>query len=51
MRNWLRRKLRRLQRRWIADAAERTAHEAIVRERLRPTETQAHRVQDEAVPE
>ena len=49
MRNWLRRNLRRLQRRWIADAAERTAHEAIVRERLRPTETQAHNAQDDAV--
>ena len=34
MLNWLRRYLRRLQRRWIADAAERDGHEAIVRERL-----------------
>ncbi len=51
MRNWLRRNLRRLQRRWIADAAQRTAHEAIVRERLRLTETQAHDAHDEAVRE
>ncbi|MEA2651336.1 MAG: hypothetical protein QOI85_1057 [Chloroflexota bacterium] len=34
MLSWLRRFLRRLQRRWIADAAERDQHEAIVRERL-----------------
>ena len=51
MRNWLRRNLRRLQRRWIADPTERIAHDAIVRERLRPTETQAHSAKDEAVPE
>ena len=48
MRNWLRRNLRRLQRRWIADASERDAHETIVRERLRTTDTQAHIAHDEA---
>ena len=48
MRNWLRRNLRRLQRRWIADGSERDAHEAIVRERLRTRDTQAPTAQDEA---
>ncbi len=48
--NRLRRYVRYLQRRWIADPAERDGHETVVRERLarRPSEAEAEDSQVEA---
>jgi hypothetical protein len=49
--NWLRRRVRRLDRRWIVDPDERDRHDAVARERLlAPNPPRPGDPQDEAEP-